>query len=99
MTGEGYSIKEIVGVRVEDYYMSLKALSAYAGISEGTLKGHLHDPRYPIPHFKMGEAQNSRILVRKREFDKWMERHRVTSTDAGPKVNQVVEEVMAGLVR
>ncbi len=97
MLAEDYTIKEIVGLRVDDCYMSLRALSAYAGISEGTLQGHLHDPHYPIPHFKMGEAQNSKILVKKSEFDRWMERHRGSGLKAGPEIDRIVEEVMSDL--
>ena len=95
MTGEGFAIKEIVGIRVDDCYMSLKALSAYSGISKRKLDNLRKDPYNSLPTFKV----DGKVLVKKSEFDRWMERHRVTSTDAGPKVNQIVEEVMAGLVR
>ncbi len=95
MTGEGYSIKEIVGVRVEDCYMSLRALSAYSGISKRKLDDLRKDPYDPLPTFKV----DGKVLVKKSEFDRWMERHRVSNTRVGQDINQVVEEVMDRLVR
>ncbi len=99
MQGERPVIKETVGTRVEDCYMSLKALSTYSGLSQRKIKALLHDPHHPIPHFKLGEGQNAKILVRRSEFDRWVEGYRVASLRPRPPLNidVIVEEVMADL--
>jgi excisionase family DNA binding protein len=56
----------------DDPYLSLKALSTYAGLSVRTLRDYLADPIRPLPCYRPG----GKILVRKSEFDGWMARHR-----------------------
>lgn len=90
MTGEGFTIKEIVGIRVDDCYMSLRALSVYSGISKRKLDDLRKDPYNPLPTFRV----DGKVLVKKSEFDRWMERYRVRVSGASRNVDQILEEVM-----
>jgi excisionase family DNA binding protein len=73
-----------------DPYLTLRALASYSGLSRRTLQRHLADLTEPIPHFKLG----GKILVRRSEFDRWMERHRASETaDVADLVNAVLGKV------
>jgi excisionase family DNA binding protein len=73
-------------------YLSLKALSAYGGLSVRTLRGYLTSTTHPLPHYRVGR----KLLVKRSEFDAWIARFR----DAGrPTVNidELTDEVLRGL--
>ena len=65
-----------------DPYLTLAALSAYAGVSKRQLRAYLVSPPLPrdagasvpppLPHFRLGR----RIVVRRSEFDRWMAAYR-----------------------
>jgi excisionase family DNA binding protein len=75
-----------------DPYLTVEALVAYSGMSRRTLQRHLTARHNPLPHFKPG----GKILVRRSEFDQWMERHRASATgDVTGLVNAVLEKVGA----
>ncbi len=73
-----------------DPYLSLKALSAYAGLSIRTLRMALTDPVHPLPHYRPG---GGKVLVRRSEFDKWMIRFRQKGPDLDGLVSEIVKEV------
>lgn len=59
-----------------------------------TLRGFLHDPARPLPHYRIG----GRVLVRRTEFDAWAARFRVEQR-AIERLDRMVANVMAGLRR
>jgi hypothetical protein len=69
-----------------DKYLDLKALAEYSSMSVSALRGYINDSSDPIPSFIL----KRKILIKKSEFDHWMDRHR---TDSG-KVNRIVNEVL-----
>jgi len=70
-----------------DSYLTLDALVSYSGLSRRTLQRYLADLTDPIPHFKPG----GKILVRRSEFDRWIERHRASAkNDVAGVVNAVI---------
>ena len=71
--------------------VSLKELAAYSGLSVRTLRGRLLDPIRPMPHYRIG----GKILVRRREFDGWVQQFRVTSVPTG--IEAIVDDVVANL--
>ena len=79
----------------KDKYMSLKELSSYCSLSVTTLKHKLHG-EHGIPYFNMGK----KILVRKTEFDTWLENYRInqeywnnlTQKELDEKVNYILKE-------
>jgi len=76
-----------------DPWLSLRALSAYSGLSIRTLRAHIAHPLGPLPFYRL----KAKILVRRSEFDSWMQQHRQVGV-AG--VDQVVDAMIGpGRVR
>jgi len=75
---------------VEPGYFDLKGLSDYSGggLSVRTLRKLLSIPG-GLPHFRVG----GKILVGKKDFDTWMQRHRQEPLN----LDSVVEEVLKDL--
>ena len=73
-----------------DGYLDLRGLSAYSALAVPTLRGYLKDIRKPLPHFKV----KGKILIRKSEFDAWLEAHRVSNSN---DLNRIVEEAVNSL--
>ena len=70
-------------------YLDLKTLAQYSSLSVRTIREYLNDPDNPIPSFCL----KRKILVRKAEFDRWMDAHR----NDGNKINSVVDEILNDL--
>ena len=73
-------------------WLDLRRLTEYAAVSERTLRAWIHSPVDPLPAYRRW----SKILVRRSEFDAWMERHRIKQVDLGVIVDEVVEAVASG---
>ncbi len=69
-----------------DPYFPLKALTVDSGLSIRTLRKYLSVPLHPLPHYRLG----GKILVRKSEFDRWMQHFR----REGSELNQLVTEII-----
>jgi len=69
--------------------MDLKALRAYACVSERTLRQWIHRATEPLPAVQVG----AKILIRKSVFDNFLENHRLKSVDIGG----IVDEMIAGV--
>ncbi|MFI5342040.1 MAG: helix-turn-helix domain-containing protein [Candidatus Methylomirabilales bacterium] len=69
-----------------DPYMDLKALSQYSSISVRKLRDLLKEPLRPLPCYRV----DGKILVRRSDFDRWMEAYRYT-----PDLTKLVDEVVA----
>jgi hypothetical protein len=76
--------------RSDDGYLSLRALSAYAGLSVQRLRDYLVDPASPLPDYRVG----GKILVRRSEFDLWIRDFRAAEP-AG--IDAVVADVLRDL--
>lgn len=74
----------------DDAYLPLKALSQYCGLGVRTLRGYLHHPVSPLPHFRVG----GKILVRRSDFDVWVARFR---SDSVSIVDAIVADTLKGL--
>ena len=61
---------------LKDQYFDLRGLSSYSSIGVSTLRHHIHSG--DLPCFKLPGKKNStgKILVKRSEFDAWMERFR-----------------------
>jgi excisionase family DNA binding protein len=86
--------KEMISDRKQPGYpmpewLDLKALTAYACVSERTLREWIHRPTNPLPATRVG----TKILVRRTSFDHWLENHRLRSVDVGC----IVDEILAGV--
>lgn len=70
-------------------WMDLKALRQYACVSERTLREWIHRATNPLPAARVG----SKILVRRKVFDAWLESHELKPVDVGC----IVDELVAGV--
>jgi excisionase family DNA binding protein len=59
------------GITLEDGYFDLRGLSAYSALGVSTLRDYIRAGR--LPAFKV----KGKVLIRKSEFDRWMEAHRI----------------------
>lgn len=73
-----------------DPFLSLRALAGYSGLSVRMLRYCLDDPGHPLPCYRV----NSKILVRRSEFDAWMAAHRQRGR---ADVDEIVREVLQDL--
>ena len=76
---------------VDDRYLSLRSLAAYAGLSIRTLRGYLGRRHAPLPHYRIG----GKILVRRSEFDRWAAEFKVVHPHVD--LDAVVGDVVRGL--
>jgi len=73
-------------------WLDLRRLQAYAAVSERTLRAWIHAPVDPLPAARVG----TKLLVRRSEFDRWLERHRAEPLDLDGIVKEIVEAVAHG---
>jgi excisionase family DNA binding protein len=75
-------------ISLKDQYFDLRGLSAYSALGVGTLRDHIKSGK--LPAFKV----KSKILIRRSEFDIWLEDYRVNRTK---QINDIVDDVMSRL--
>ncbi len=80
------------GRRMQPEWLSLRGLGEYAQVSERTLRGWIHSPVDPLPAARVG----GKILIRRQEFDSWLERHKITPLES-VQVDGIVREVLQGV--
>jgi len=73
----------------EDQYLDLKTLAEYSCLSVRTIREYLSDADNPIPSFCL----KRKILVKKSEFDRWMEGNRADDSEIDNIVNEVMGEI------
>lgn len=73
-------------------WLGLRQLTQYVAVSERTLRAWIHDPTDPLPASRV----RGKILVRRSEFDAWLERHKVMLVDLDAIVREMVEGVSSG---
>ena len=71
-------------------WMDLKAVQRYASVSERTVRDWIHRPQHPLPAV---QVENGKFLVKRSQFDRWLEAHLFRSTDS-IDVGRIVDEVM-----
>jgi excisionase family DNA binding protein len=70
-------------------WLDLKELTRYACVSDRTLREWIHRVVDALPAVRVG----CKILVRRSEFDRWLEAHQVKHIDVGC----IVDELIAGV--
>ena len=76
-------------------WLDLRQLTEYAAVSERTIRTWIHSPLDPLPAVQV----RGKILVRKSDFDHWLEHHRIKSLgtfDLNGIVQEMVEDVSDG---
>jgi excisionase family DNA binding protein len=79
-------------MRIDREWLSLSQLTAYADVSERTLRSWIRHPIGPLSAVQVG----GEILVRRAEFDAWLQRHRVRANDS-VDIHGIVDDLMGGL--
>ncbi len=72
-------------------WLDLRRLQGYAAVSGRTVRSWIHLPNDPLPAVQVG----GKILVRKSDFDRWLESHRIVPLES-VDVDGIVREVLAG---
>jgi len=73
-------------------WLDLRRLREYATVGERTLRDWIRLEVNPLPAVRV----RGKILVRKSDFDRWLEKHRVKQIDLSAIVDEVVEAVAGG---
>jgi len=73
-----------------DPYLSLRALATYSALSVRKLRDYLNDPLHPLPCYRIG----GKVLVRRSDFDAWIERFRSAGR---ADMAAIVDEVLTDL--
>ncbi len=82
----GVLAERVIVSTLLDPYLSLRALSAYSGLSRKTLLRLLARAESPIPHYRLTDA--GKIVVRRSDFDTWMEQYRRTRS----RLDELIEQ-------
>ena len=79
---------KLVQVQGDREWLGLRDLTAYASVSERTLRSWMHRGVNPLPAVQVG----GKILVRRAQFDAWLEQHRMCAipVDVDGIVNELV---------
>ncbi|MGD0233345.1 MAG: hypothetical protein ABSC55_02290 [Syntrophorhabdales bacterium] len=75
---------------LKDCFFDLSKLSDYSSLSVRTLRDYLSDPSDPIPSYCI----RRKILVRKSEFDAWIEKHKTDRDGIAKVVDDVLNELI-----
>jgi len=86
-------IKQLVSALMEhlsaiDQYFDLKGLERYSAIRVPTLRDHIKSGS--LPAFKV----KGKVLVKKSEFDQWVERYRVSKNQ---DLNNLVDDILSDM--
>lgn len=74
---------------IEREWLDLRGLAQYAAVSERTLRSWIHRAENALPAVRV----EGKILVRKSQFDVWLERYRLSSV-AAVDVDAIVDALL-----
>ena len=77
-------------ISLKDGYFDLRGLSAYSALGVGTLRDHIRSG--DLPAFKV----KGKILVKKSEFDHWIEAFRINKREDLDNIVKKVMDSMSG---
>jgi len=75
-------------INFNDQYLDLRGLSLYSALAVSTLREYLK--RGTLPHYKLP----GKIIVKKSEFDSWMEQYKIDGSDY---LDDLVENAISAL--
>jgi len=75
-------------ITLKDQYFDLKGLSVYSSLGVGTLRDYLKSGG--LSYFKL----RGKILIKRSEFDRWLERYRINQKQ---DLNNIVDEVLSSM--
>ena len=72
-------------------WLGLRDLTYYANVSERTIRSWIRSPVHPLPAVKV----SGKVLVRKSDFDAFLQRHRVRPLEE-IDIDAIVQDVLKG---
>jgi len=78
---------------LQSEWLDLRRLVRYACVSERTLRMWIRRPNNPLPAKQVGQGK---ILVKRTEFDRWLQAQPVESAI---NLNEIVDDVMKEITR
>lgn len=78
--------------RTHREWLGLRELSQYADVSQRTLRSWIYSPTDPLPATKVC----GKVLVRKSDFDTYLQRYRIKPLDS-LNIDAIVQDVMKGV--
>lgn len=78
--------------RTHREWLGLRELSQYADVSQRTLRSWIYSPIDPLPATKVC----GKVLVRKSDFDTYLQRYRIKPLDS-LNIDAIVQDVMKGV--
>jgi len=78
----------IVKLSLEDRYLDLRALSLYSSLAVPTVRDYIRSGT--LPYYKL----RGKILVKRSEFDDWIQQFKVDKTD---ELESLVEDAISAL--
>ena len=79
----------------DDRYFGIVELAEHTSLSEHTIRRHIAARRNPLPHYRVGR----RIIVRKSEFDAWVQSFGASGVPAQPSEASIDTRVARALAR
>lgn len=81
---------EHIEIAFKDQYFDLKGLSVYSSLGVSSLRTHIKENGLPCYPVKNDQGKVTKILVKRSEFDLWMDRWK-------QDIRDIVDEVMESL--
>jgi excisionase family DNA binding protein len=78
--------------RVQMDWLDLRAITQYAAVSERTVREWIHRAENPLPAVQV----DKKILVRRTQFDRWLEVHPLRPADS-VNVDGIVNDLIGSL--
>jgi hypothetical protein len=80
--------------KINREWLGLRELTYYASVSERTLRSWIYSPVDPLPAVKV----SGKVLVRKSDFDAFLQRHRIRPLEE-IDIDAIVQDVLKGGVK
>ena len=77
---------------LEDEYFDLKGLSLYSKLGISSLRYHIRNSSLPVYCIRGDKNQVTKILIRKSEFNRWMQRR--WRDDIGAIADEVLKDLV-----
>lgn len=86
---------DIAGFALNEQYFDLRGLSAYSSMGISTLRYHIRENELPAFKIPGKKDRTGKILVKRSEFDSWIERFRGNDfVDIEAIANELVKGVI-----
>ena len=85
------------GIALDDRYFDLSGLSIYSGLSVSTLRYHIKENRLPAFSVPGKNSGSGKKLIKKSEFDKWLQHYRCQPDPGKMDNNSKADQVLSRL--